>query len=50
MGRRFHYPEAKIKRTLSVTKTGWDKAKQTIKDDYDISVSEMLEKIGIITN
>ena len=44
--RKPRYSEAKKKRNLSVTDTGWEKAKESIKEELGISVSELLEQIG----
>ena len=45
-GRSTSYSEPKQRRHLSVTQTGWDIAKNKIKTEFGLSVSELIEQIG----
>ena len=41
------YSEAKKRRHITVTETNWVAAKQKVKQEFGLSISELIEKIGI---
>ena len=45
-GSKQRYNEQKKRRQLSITDTGWNASKAIAKEQHQLSVLEMLEKIG----
>ena len=45
-GSKPKYEELKKQRSVTVTEVGWNSLKSYVKEEFDLSVSELLEHIG----
>ncbi len=45
-GNKLRYEQPKKRRCISLTDEGWDKCRQLIKQNFDLSVSEFMEQLG----
>ena len=45
-GNKLRYEQPKKQRCISLTDDGWDKCRQSIRKNLDLSVSEFMERLG----
>ena len=45
-GNKLRYEQPKKRRCISLTDEGWDKCRELIKQNFGLSVSEFMEKLG----